>query len=73
MQALPGSRDFLPDELARCAITSLRAGATIARRHGFFIEWDGPAFSESTLRPGNSMPEEKRGAEIVDQAFQLHR
>jgi histidyl-tRNA synthetase len=61
MQALPGFRDFLPDD---CAVRNyiFARWREIARRYGF-IEWDGPVLEPTELY------KKKSGAEIVDQLF----
>ena len=61
MQALPGFRDFLPDD---CAVRNYIFGSwrDVARRYGF-IEWDGPVLESTELY------KKKSGAEIVDQLF----
>ena len=61
MQALPGFRDFLPDD---CAVRNyiFARWREVARRYGF-IEWDGPVLESTALY------KKKSGAEIVDQLF----
>jgi histidyl-tRNA synthetase len=61
MQALPGFRDFLPDD---CAVRNyiFARWREVARRYGF-IEWDGPVLESTELY------KKKSGAEIVDQLF----
>jgi len=61
MQALPGFRDFLPDDCAarNCIFARWRE---VARRYGF-LEWDGPVLEPTELY------KKKSGAEIVDQLF----
>jgi histidyl-tRNA synthetase len=61
MQALPGFRDFLPDN---CAVRNyiFARWREVARRYGF-IEWDGPILEPTELY------KKKSGAEIVDQLF----
>ena len=61
MQALPGFRDFLPDD---CAVRNyiFTRWRDVARRHAF-IEWDGPVLESTELY------KKKSGAEIVDQLF----
>ncbi len=61
MQALPGFRDFLPDD---CAVRNyiFARWRDVARRYGF-IEWDGPVLESTELY------KKKSGAEIVDQLF----
>jgi histidyl-tRNA synthetase len=61
MQALPGFRDFLPDN---CAVRNyvFARWREVARRYGF-IEWDGPVLEPTELY------KKKSGAEIVDQLF----
>jgi histidyl-tRNA synthetase len=61
MQALPGFRDFLPDD---CAARNyiFACWREVARRYGFF-EWDGPVLEPTELY------KKKSGAEIVDQLF----
>jgi histidyl-tRNA synthetase len=61
MQALPGFRDFLPDD---CSVRNyvFACWREVARRCGF-IEWDGPILEPTELY------KKKSGAEIVDQLF----
>ena len=61
MQALPGFRDFLPDD---CAVRNyiFARWREVARRYGL-IEWDGPVLESTELY------KKKSGAEIVDQLF----
>ncbi|HEU5245829.1 MAG TPA: histidine--tRNA ligase [Candidatus Udaeobacter sp.] len=61
MQALPGFRDFLPDD---CAVRNyiFARWREVARRYGF-IEWEGPVLEPTELY------KKKSGAEIVDQLF----
>jgi histidyl-tRNA synthetase len=61
MQALPGFRDFLPDD---CAARDyiFASWREVARRYGF-VEWDGPILEPTELY------KKKSGAEIVDQLF----
>jgi histidyl-tRNA synthetase len=61
MQALPGFRDFLPDD---CAVRNyiFARWREVARRYGF-IEWDGPLLEATELY------KKKSGTEIVDQLF----
>jgi histidyl-tRNA synthetase len=61
MQALPGFRDFLPDD---CSVRNyvFARWREVARRYGF-IEWDGPVLESTGLY------KKKSGAEIVDQLF----
>src|SRR6266851_4002715 len=61
MQALPGFRDFLPNDCARRNYIFGR-WREVARRYGF-IEWDGPVLEPTELY------RKKSGAEIVDQLF----
>jgi histidyl-tRNA synthetase len=61
MQALPGFRDFLPDDCAARNYIFAR-WREVARRYGF-IEWDGPVLEPTELY------KKKSGAEIVDQLF----
>jgi histidyl-tRNA synthetase len=61
MQALPGFRDFLPDDCAARNFVFAR-WRDVARRHGF-VEWDGPLLEPTDLY------RKKSGAEIVDQLF----
>jgi len=61
MQALPGFRDFLPEDCA--ARNYIFAGwREVSRRYGF-VEWDGPVLEPTELY------KKKSGAEIVDQLF----
>jgi len=61
MQALPGFRDFLPDD---CAVRNyiFARWREVARRYSF-IEWEGPVLESTELY------KKKSGAEIVDQLF----
>jgi histidyl-tRNA synthetase len=61
MQALPGFRDFLPDD---CAVRNyiFSRWREVARRYGF-VEWDGPVLEPTELYT------KKSGAEIVGQLF----
>jgi histidyl-tRNA synthetase len=61
MQALPGFRDFLPDD---CAVRNyiFARWREVARRYGF-VEWDGPILEPTELYT------KKSGAEIVGQLF----
>jgi len=61
MQALPGFRDFLPDDCAARNYIFSR-WREVARRYGF-VEWDGPILEPTELY------KKKSGAEIVDQLF----
>src|SRR5262249_16031652 len=63
MQALPGFRDFLPDDCAMRNYIFAR-WREVARRYGF-IEWDGPVLEPTELY------RKKSGAEIVDQLFKF--
>src|SRR5882724_5799708 len=61
MQALPGFRDFLPDD---CSVRNyiFACWREVARRYGF-LEWDGPVLEATELY------KKKSGLEIVDQLF----
>ena len=61
MQALPGFRDFLPDD---CSVRNyiFSRWREVARHYGF-IEWDGPILEPTELY------KKKSGVEIVDQLF----
>jgi histidyl-tRNA synthetase len=61
MQALPGFRDFLPDDCAARNYIFAR-WREVARRYGF-VEWDGPILEPTDLYT------KKSGAEIVGQLF----
>src|SRR5437870_13310704 len=61
MQALPGFRDFLPDDCARRNYIFAR-WREVARRYGF-VEWEGPPLESTELY------KKKSGTEIVDQLF----
>jgi histidyl-tRNA synthetase len=61
MQALPGFRDFLPDDCARRNYLFAR-WREVARRYGF-VEWEGPPLEATELY------KKKSGAEIVEQLF----
>ncbi|MGZ5538234.1 MAG: ATP phosphoribosyltransferase regulatory subunit, partial [Chthoniobacterales bacterium] len=61
MQALPGFRDFLPND---CAVRNyiFAQWREVARRYGF-VEWDGPVLEPTELY------KKKSGDEIVGQLF----
>ena len=61
MQALPGFRDFLPDDCAARNYIFSR-WRKVARHYGF-VEWDGPILEPTELYT------KKSGAEIVGQLF----
>ncbi len=61
MQALPGFRDFLPNDCAFRNYIFARWRET-ARRYGF-VEWDGPILEPTELY------KKKSGPEIVSQLF----
>jgi histidyl-tRNA synthetase len=61
MQALPGFRDFPPDQCAARNYIFAR-WREVARRYGF-VEWEGPVLEPTELY------KKKSGAEIVDQLF----
>ena len=61
MQALPGFRDFLPEECARRNYTFAR-WREVARCYGF-VEWEGPPLETTELY------KKKSGLEIVEQLF----
>jgi histidyl-tRNA synthetase len=61
MKALPGFRDFLPDQCAARNYIFAR-WREVARRYGF-VEWEGPVLEPTELY------KKKSGAEIVDQLF----
>ena len=61
MQALPGFRDFLPEECAKRNYIFAR-WREVARRYGF-VEWDGPPVEPTELY------RKKSGDEIVNQLF----
>src|SRR6266403_1257734 len=61
MQALPGFRDFLPDDCAARNYIFAR-WREVARRYGF-VEWDGPLLEPTELY------RKKSGDEIVGQLF----
>ena len=61
MQALPGFRDFLPEDCARRNYI-FACWRKVARRYGF-VEWEGPPLEETELY------KKKSGAEIVEQLF----
>jgi len=61
MQALPGFRDFLPEDCARRNYIFAR-WRKVARRYGF-LEWEGPPLEATELY------KRKSGAEIVEQLF----
>src|SRR5216110_1579956 len=61
MQALPGFRDFLPEDCAKRSYIFSR-WREVARRYGF-VEWDGPVLEPTELY------QKKSGAEIVGQLF----
>jgi histidyl-tRNA synthetase len=60
-QALPGFRDFLPEDCGRRNYIFAR-WREVARRYGF-LEWDGPPLE------GTELYKKKSGAEIVEQLF----
>src|SRR5438034_8110403 len=61
MQALPGFRDFLPEDCAKRNYIFAR-WREVARRYAF-VEWEGPVLEATELY------KKKSGAEIVDQLF----
>jgi histidyl-tRNA synthetase len=61
MQALPGFRDFLPEDCAKRNYIFAR-WREIARRYAF-VEWEGPVLEATELY------KKKSGAEIVEQLF----
>ena len=61
MQALPGFRDFLPDDCSERNYIFAR-WREVARRYGF-VEWEGPPLEATELY------KKKSGAEIVEQLF----
>ena len=61
MQALPGFRDFLPEECAKRNYIFAR-WREVARRYGF-VEWEGPVLEPTELY------KKKSGEEIVEQLF----
>src|SRR6266550_1698657 len=61
MQALPGLRDFLPEDCAARNYIFAR-WCEVARRYGF-VEWEGPLLEPTELY------KKKSGEEIVDQLF----
>src|SRR5689334_1833837 len=61
MQALPGFRDFLPEDCARRNYIFGR-WREVARRYGL-VEWEGPPLEATELY------KKKSGAEIVEQLF----
>ena len=61
MQALPGFRDFLPEDCAKRNYIFAR-WREVARRYGF-VEWEGPVLEPTDLY------KKKSGAEIVEQLF----
>src|SRR4029453_10673550 len=61
MQALPGFRDFLPEDCATRNYVFAR-WREVARRYGF-VEWEGPPLEATELY------KKKSGAEIVEQLF----
>jgi histidyl-tRNA synthetase len=61
MQALPGFRDFLPEDCEKRNYIFSR-WREVARRYGF-MEWEGPPLEPTELY------KKKSGAEIVDQLF----
>jgi histidyl-tRNA synthetase len=64
MQALPGFRDFLPEDCARRNYVFAR-WREVARRYGF-VEWEGPPLEPTELY------KRKSGAEIVEQLFNFN-
>jgi len=61
MQALPGFRDFLPEDCAKRNYIFTR-WREVARRYAF-VEWEGPVLEATELY------KKKSGAEIADQLF----
>src|SRR6266436_568559 len=61
MQALPGFRDFLPEDCAKRNYIFAR-WREVARRYGF-VEWEGPPLEPTELY------KKKSGDEIVEQLF----
>ena len=61
MQALPGFRDFLPEDCAKRNYIFSR-WREVTRRYGF-VEWEGPLLESTELY------KKKSGAEIVEQLF----
>src|SRR5262249_2833425 len=61
MRALPGFRDFLPDDCSRRNYIFAR-WREVARRYGF-VEWEGPPLEATGLY------KKKSGTEIVEQLF----
>jgi histidyl-tRNA synthetase len=61
MRALPGFRDFLPEDCARRNYIFSR-WREVARRYGF-LEWEGPPLEATELY------KKKSGSEIVEQLF----
>ena len=61
MQALPGFRDFLPEDCAKRSYIFMR-WREVARRYGF-VEWEGPPLELTELY------RKKSGEEIVHQLF----
>jgi histidyl-tRNA synthetase len=61
MQALPGFRDFLPEDCAKRNYIFAR-WREVARRYGF-VEWESPLLEPTELY------KKKSGTEIVDQLF----
>src|SRR5215831_16687097 len=61
MKALPGFRDFLPEDCARRNYIFTR-WREVARRYGF-VEWEGPPLEATELY------KKKSGSEIVEQLF----
>jgi histidyl-tRNA synthetase len=61
MQALPGFRDFLPEDCAKRNYIFARWRQI--SRHYAFVEWEGPVLEATELY------KKKSGAEIVDQLF----
>src|SRR5215472_4090710 len=61
MQALPGCRDFLPEDCARRNYLFAR-WREVAHRYGF-VEWEGPPLEATELY------KKKSGVEIVEQLF----
>jgi histidyl-tRNA synthetase len=64
MQALPGFRDFLPEDCAKRNYIFAR-WREVARRYGF-VEWEGPVLEPTDLY------RKKSGAEIVEQLFNFN-
>ena len=66
MAALPGFRDFYPDECARRNYV-VEIWRAVAGKYGF-VEYDGPTLESAELYRKKN----EEGAEILDQLYSFH-